>query len=186
MRRKLREEREGVKSSKSDFFFEGGNAVLMANALAKKGWSTFHSHSSTLTLTLHFSHLRKYRSYSSSFSRSFSPTLSLSFSSIFLGGPVGSGLRPFLSPNISLPKGEGEKDWKDEVHLILEYKKEEEWGGEKAPRANRVILTHDVNNIHLTGGGADLERTIDFKSNLAYWNLLSFSHTHANSHAFNH
>jgi hypothetical protein len=111
------------------FFSSGGNAVLMAVSLS-------------LSLSL---------SLRGTLTHSLSPRclFSLSCSIIYLGGPVGSGLRSFLSPSISLPSEADE--WKDEVHLILEYKKGEEWGGVPAPRANRVILTHDVNNIHLTG-----------------------------------
>lgn len=35
---------------------------------------------------------------------------------------------------------------KDDVHLILEYKREETWGQYKSPRANRFILHSDTNN----------------------------------------
>ena len=35
---------------------------------------------------------------------------------------------------------------KDDVHLILEYKRNEAWGKYTSPRANRFILHSDVNN----------------------------------------
>ena len=34
----------------------------------------------------------------------------------------------------------------DDVHLIVEYKRQEEWGGVVSPRANRFIVHHDLNN----------------------------------------
>ena len=35
---------------------------------------------------------------------------------------------------------------KDDIHLILEYKREEKWGKYESPRANRFIVHSDVNN----------------------------------------
>jgi ADP-dependent glucokinase len=35
---------------------------------------------------------------------------------------------------------------KDDIHLILEYKADEEWGIYKTPRANRFIVHNDDNN----------------------------------------
>ena len=58
-------------------------------------------------------------------------------------------MKKFLREGILYP--ETEKNWDDEIHLILEFKKEELWGGVPSPRANRMILTHDVNNIETTG-----------------------------------
>lgn len=49
----------------------------------------------------------------------------------------------------SLPKGVkvvGRDVKKDDIHLILEYKADEEWGIYKSPRANRFIIHNDDNN----------------------------------------
>merc|ERR1719508_610198 len=56
-----------------------------------------------------------------------------------------------LSPGLAgwLPEGvqvAGEAIDTDDIHLILEYKREEAWDDVKAPRANRFILHHDLNN----------------------------------------
>ncbi len=34
----------------------------------------------------------------------------------------------------------------DDIHLILEYRREETWGQYTSPRANRFIVHSDVNN----------------------------------------
>lgn len=49
----------------------------------------------------------------------------------------------------SLPEGVrvvGRDIKKDDVHLILEYKEDEEWGIYRSPRANRFIVHNDHNN----------------------------------------
>lgn len=56
-----------------------------------------------------------------------------------------------LSPGLAgwLPRGvrvAGGQIATDDVHLIMEYKREEAWGQVKAPRANRFIVHHDLNN----------------------------------------
>ena len=70
-------------------------------------------------------------------------------STVMLGGPVGEGVVPFLNPSIQIP--ETGVQWKDEIHLILEFQKDEKWNGIPSPRANRMILTHDINNINSEG-----------------------------------
>ena len=39
---------------------------------------------------------------------------------------------------------------KDDIHLILEYKRNEHWGNLKSPRANRFIIHSDRNNPTLS------------------------------------
>ncbi|XP_067011429.1 ADP-dependent glucokinase [Anabrus simplex] len=49
----------------------------------------------------------------------------------------------------TLPKGVrvvGGDVQKDDIHLILEYKADEEWGSYTSPRANRFIIHNDQNN----------------------------------------
>ncbi len=66
---------------------------------------------------------------------------------VFLGGRIGTRLASLLDPKIKLQAHPSGAAWKDdEVHLILEYKKGARWGSLVAPRANRLILVHDVTN----------------------------------------
>lgn len=52
----------------------------------------------------------------------------------------------------SIPEGikvVGETVNRDDIHLIMEYKAQENWGPYTAPRANRYIAHHDVHNPHV-------------------------------------
>jgi len=79
--------------------------------------------------------------------------------SVLLGGPVGDGLAPLLHPSIitqqkyhaNLPQQEIPfPEVEDEVHLILEYRAGETWNPKLAsPRANRFIISHDLQNSQL-------------------------------------
>lgn len=60
-------------------------------------------------------------------------------------------LAAVMTPKLqeSLPKGVnvvGRDVKNDDIHLILEYKADEEWGIYKSPRANRFIVHNDDNN----------------------------------------
>jgi ADP-dependent glucokinase len=68
---------------------------------------------------------------------------------VLLGGHVGSTLRSMLNPAIEVPPPAPGAKSDDEVHLIAEYAKGSEWGGLVAPRANRLILVHDLTNARL-------------------------------------
>jgi len=54
----------------------------------------------------------------------------------------------------------------DDVHLILEYKREEKWGKYVSPRANRFIVHSDVNNPTVSSLEAFDDLLSDFRPNL--------------------
>jgi ADP-dependent glucokinase len=61
-----------------------------------------------------------------------------------LVGPIGPKLKDLLDKRIKIPN-EVFID-KDEVHLILEYKINQEWANLKSPHSNRFIVSHDIYN----------------------------------------
>ncbi|XP_055371915.1 ADP-dependent glucokinase isoform X2 [Condylostylus longicornis] len=66
---------------------------------------------------------------------------------VLLGSRMSTKLRKHLPENIQLIGNEVDED---DIHLILEYKANEEWGDLIAPRANRYILHNDKNNPQLS------------------------------------
>jgi ADP-dependent glucokinase len=66
--------------------------------------------------------------------------------SVLLGGAVGNTLSSLLHPSIDLLDSASLANFKEEVHLILEYKKESTWGTFHSPRANRFIISSDETN----------------------------------------
>lgn len=66
-----------------------------------------------------------------------------------LHGPIGPALRKLLHENITLIEKSSESV--DEMHLILEFASGSEWNGKQASRANRFILTRDIQNAKLSG-----------------------------------
>lgn len=53
-------------------------------------------------------------------------------------------MRTLLNPGIETPSYS--MNAKEEVHMILEYSSEDEWGDLKSSCANRVIFSHDISN----------------------------------------
>lgn len=68
---------------------------------------------------------------------------SIGYNNVHVGGRVGPKLLSMLNRSISLLLPPAASD---EVHLILEYRKESYYNGQVAPRANRFILTSDIAN----------------------------------------
>eukprot|EP00050_Salpingoeca_kvevrii_P014082 m.32501 g.32501 ORF g.32501 m.32501 type:complete len:483 (+) comp5544_c0_seq1:876-2324(+) len=66
---------------------------------------------------------------------------------VLLVAPTGPQLRQLLDPRIRIP--EALQHANDEVHLILEYQKGEQWGPLTAQRANRFIFSHDITNAEM-------------------------------------
>ena len=62
---------------------------------------------------------------------------------VLLGAKLSPGLAEWIPEGMVVAGGEIEAD---DVHLILEYKRDEEWAGFTSPRANRFIVHHDLNN----------------------------------------
>ncbi|CAH0385090.1 unnamed protein product [Bemisia tabaci] len=67
--------------------------------------------------------------------------------SVMLSTLATPSLREKLLPDLQIVGGETSHD---DIHLILEYKADEEWGHLKAPRANRFIVHNDKNNPLIT------------------------------------
>lgn len=67
---------------------------------------------------------------------------------VTLVAAVGPVLNKLLHKDIKVPKGSHVKD--DEVHLILEFKLNEQWGSFTASRANRFIFSFDRTNAEMT------------------------------------
>ena len=61
-----------------------------------------------------------------------------------LCGPVGPKLNSILSDAVIVP--DSCRAHADEHHLILEYQRNEKWRENRAPIANRFIMSHDVAN----------------------------------------
>jgi ADP-dependent glucokinase len=69
--------------------------------------------------------------------------------SVFLGGPVGETLSPLLNPSIRIQQDE-QNPIQDEIHLILEFATGQTWENLVSPRANRFIVSHDIQNSQLS------------------------------------
>ena len=68
---------------------------------------------------------------------------------VILIGPIGHRLRELLPDDITTPTFANDKD-QDEIHMILEYSVETQWGDVKANCANRIIFSHDISNSKMT------------------------------------
>ena len=62
---------------------------------------------------------------------------------VLLAAKLSPGLAGWLPEGVQVAGGAIDTD---DIHLILEYKREETWDHVKTPRANRFILHHDLNN----------------------------------------
>ena len=68
--------------------------------------------------------------------------LAMEGADVILAGKMSKSLKERIRPGITLTGRESEGNpEKDDVHLILEYKRNEEWGQYKSPRANRFEQT---------------------------------------------
>jgi len=62
---------------------------------------------------------------------------------VLLGAKLSPGLMDWVPQGMEVAGGQLQQD---DVHLIMEYKRGEKWDSVEAPRANRFILHHDLNN----------------------------------------
>jgi len=62
---------------------------------------------------------------------------------VLLGAKLSPGLAEWIPEGMEVAGGVIDTD---DVHLIMEYKRNEEWDGIVSPRANRFIIHHDLNN----------------------------------------
>jgi len=62
---------------------------------------------------------------------------------VLLGAKLSPGLSDWIPDGLQVAGGEVAED---DVHLIVEYKRNEAWDSVVSPRANRFIVHHDLNN----------------------------------------
>lgn len=68
---------------------------------------------------------------------------------VLLGAAIGKEMRKHFNANIQLV-GHLEDHEHEDVHLVLEYAKGDEFRGHATPRANRYYLNHDIYNARLS------------------------------------
>ena len=79
-------------------------------------------------------------------------------------GPIGPKLKKYIKkPNIQTISPQSTRE---EVHIIMEYSKGEDWGEARATCANRVIISHDKENSGLTSLEIFDSSLVSFKPNL--------------------
>lgn len=65
---------------------------------------------------------------------------------VLLAGKMSSKLKSYIPKEIKIVGADVNEKVKDDIHMILEYKADETFGGLKASRANRYIIHNDLNN----------------------------------------
>lgn len=65
---------------------------------------------------------------------------------VLLAAKMSKKLKSYIPNDIKIVGDNGVEEVKDDVHMILEYRADEQWGPHKAPRANRYIIHNDENN----------------------------------------
>lgn len=83
--------------------------------------------------------------------------------SVLLGAKLSPGLVEWVPQGM---KVSGSPLSSDDIHLIMEYKREEDWDGVKAPRANRFIIHHDLHNPLISSFEEFADAIPDFNPNL--------------------
>ncbi|OQR98842.1 hypothetical protein ACHHYP_07744 [Achlya hypogyna] len=73
----------------------------------------------------------------------------LESSDVLLGGAVGDEMRSHFHKNVRVV-GSVDAGGHEDVHLVLEYAKQDAFKNLKSPRANRYYLNHDVYNAQLS------------------------------------
>ncbi|GAM28129.1 hypothetical protein SAMD00019534_113050 [Acytostelium subglobosum LB1] len=66
---------------------------------------------------------------------------------VYLSGVVGERLKQLLHERINVI--DYNRDTQDEIHLIMEYQRNESWGQHVTPRANRFIVSRDESNANM-------------------------------------
>lgn len=88
-----------------------------------------------------------------------------------LAGPIGGTLRELLHSQIHTPTFT--PDSQDEIHLIMEYPKGQQWGKITSTCANRVITSHDISNAKMVALEGFQEYLDSFRPDLI---ILSGAH----------
>ena len=82
---------------------------------------------------------------------------------VLLAAKMSDDFRTNIHPSIKVT---GDNIDVDDIHLILEYKRNEKWGKWQSPRANRFIVHSDRNNPTLSSVESFQEPLTKFKPNL--------------------
>ena len=82
---------------------------------------------------------------------------------VLLAAKMSDDFRSNIHPSIQVT---GDNVEVDDIHLILEYKRNEKWGAWQAPRANRFIVHSDRNNPTLSSVESFQDPLTKFKPNL--------------------
>ncbi|KAI9910555.1 hypothetical protein PsorP6_011037 [Peronosclerospora sorghi] len=69
---------------------------------------------------------------------------------VLLGAAIGNEMRPYYTDTRIQVVGSLREDQHEDVHLVLEYARGDEFQGYTSPRANRYYLNHDVHNARLS------------------------------------
>jgi len=85
--------------------------------------------------------------------------------SVLLGAKMSEETVKYLHSGVQLA-GNVTADHDDDMHLILEYDKDEQWGVYKAPRANRLIVHSDYSNLMLESLSDFILEAVIFQPNL--------------------
>eukprot|EP00057_Strongylocentrotus_purpuratus_P033996 XP_793568.2 PREDICTED: ADP-dependent glucokinase [Strongylocentrotus purpuratus] len=89
---------------------------------------------------------------------------------VLLIGPCGPRVRALLPPNIIVPKPSYKET--DEVHLIMEFKRNERWGDYEAKVATRFISSYDVSNTEMSALSEFSRSVTDFSPDAVFFSGL--------------
>jgi ADP-dependent glucokinase len=84
---------------------------------------------------------------------------------VLLGARLSPATLKTLHPSVQLSINSS-SDIKEDVHLIMEYDLNAEWGRYKSPRANRFILHNDYSNMMLQSMDGFVDKMVEFKPHL--------------------
>lgn len=85
---------------------------------------------------------------------------------VLLAAKMSATLKKYIPEGIKVVGVLDNEEIKDDVHMILEYKADEEFGPYTAPRANRYIIHNDENNPLLSSFEVFKENLPSFGANL--------------------
>lgn len=85
---------------------------------------------------------------------------------VLLAAKMSAALKKYIPEGIKVVGALDNEHIKDDIHMILEYKADEEFGPYSAPRANRYIIHNDENNPLLSSLEVFKENLPSFGANL--------------------
>lgn len=85
---------------------------------------------------------------------------------VLFAAKMSKKLKSYIPEQITIVGDDKNEEVKDDIHMILEYKADEQFGAYKAPRANRYIMHNDENNPLLSSLEKFGESLPEFDPNL--------------------